>query len=76
MGNTIEHTIRPIVYGPHELKNERTEARILFLEDPNNDDKPLPTDLFLPGHIQDINQMGRRKFAERLRRQLLGQSIG
>ena len=72
MGNTIEHTTRPIVYGPHEMKNERTEARILFLEDPNNDSKPLPPNLFRPWQIQEINEIGRREYAEQLRESLLG----
>lgn len=73
MGNTIEHTVRPIVYGPHEMKNKVTEAKIRFLEDPTNDGKPLPKTLFrLYGEIQQINETGRREYAEQLRESLLG----
>lgn len=71
MGNTIEHTVRPIVYGPHKMKNEHTEAMIRFLEDPSNDDKPLPPNLFRPYQVQLINEIGRRAYAEQSRESLL-----
>ena len=72
MGNTITG-FRPIQYGPHEMRNESTEALIRFLEDPANDAKPLPPNLFrLSGEIQEVNETGRREYAEELRKQLLG----
>lgn len=75
MGNTIEHTIKPIVYGPHEMRNKVTEAQIRFLEDPANDDKPLPK-MFRGSQVQEIEMIGRRAFAQRLRNHLLGLPIG
>ena len=71
MGNTIEHTIRPIAYGPHEMKNRSTEELIMFLENPDNDSKPLPKQC-TPSEVQLINQTGRREYAEQLRESLLG----
>ena len=73
--NTIPE-FRPITYGPHEMRNETTEAKIRFLEDPANDNKPLPKTLFrLNGEIQEISETGRREYAEELRKQLLGLPI-
>ena len=70
MGNTIEHTIKPIVYGPHEMKNEVTEAKVRFLEDPANDNKPL-LKTFRESEVTEISEIGRRAYAEKLRQQLL-----
>lgn len=72
MGNTIT---RPIQYGPHVMRNEVTEAKIRFLEDPNNDSKPLPKN-FRATQVEEIEEIGRRAYAAKLRRLLLGQPIG
>lgn len=63
--------IRPIDYGGHEIRNEVTEAKIRFLEDPANDDKPLPR-IFRESEVIEINEIGRRAYAEKKRGQLLG----
>lgn len=72
MGNTIS---QPITYGPHITKNPVTERVILFLEDPENDSKPLPSDLFQEDDIAEIKDKGRRGYAEYLRFLLLGGGV-
>lgn len=67
--------IKPIQYGPHETRNEVTEAKIRFLEDSTNDSKQLPP-MFRASEKQDIQQNGRLAYAERLRNHLLGLPIG
>lgn len=65
-------TIRPIQYGLHVTKNLVTERVIEFLEDEKNDDQPLPKDLFQGSDIDEVNEKGRRGYAEHLRFLLLG----
>lgn len=76
MGNTIEHTMRPITYGPHMMKNLRAEQAISFLEDPNNSDKPVPKDLLLKDEIIWLQQYGRIACAQYIREGLQGGNIG
>lgn len=76
MGNTIQHTVRPIAYGALIPKNPTTEAAINFLEDPANKDKPLPPNIFMDYEFELINQMGREAYADKLREQLSGHPGG
>ena len=72
--NTIPE-FRPITYGPHEMRNPKTEERIRFLEDPSNNDKPLP-EHFADYERTYIERYGRAGYAQILRKDLQGGSVG
>ena len=67
---------RPIVYGPHMMKDTRAEKAIRFLEDPQNADKPIPPGLLLEDELDYLTKYGRLACAKLLREDLQGGIIG
>ena len=73
--NTIPD-FKPIIYGPHMMRNPRTEQAIRFLEDRNNNDKPIPPGLLLEDEMDWVQERGRLECARLLREELQGGVIG
>lgn len=73
--NTIPD-FKPIVYGTHQIRNPKTEEAIRFLEDPQNNSKPLPPNLFAAHERKWIEDNGRAEYAQLLRESLQGGVIG
>ena len=73
--NTIPE-LRPIIYGPHMMKNLRAERAIKFLEDLSNDDKPIPEGLLREDETIWLQKHGRSACAKYIREGLQGGVIG
>lgn len=69
-------TEKPIAYGPWVTKDEKVERLIRFLEDPINQNKPVPENLLVTGSRERIASLGRARYAEYLRQLLQGGVIG
>ncbi len=58
------------------MRSPRVEKAIRFLEDSENNDKPIPPDLLLDYELNYLNGHGRLKCAMFLREELQGGVIG